>query len=158
MKIDAVETLRLESHPNLLWVRLRSNEGVGGLGETYFGAAACEADVHERIAPLILGQDARRIEFLHMKMQPYTGFTGTGAEMRALSAVDVALWDMAGRAAGQPLCDLLGGRVRDEIAVYNTCAGPDYVSKTAARTLSPSAAGRRSSNGACGTSRPWRVT
>lgn len=132
MKIEAIETLRLGDHPNLLWVRVHTDEGLTGLGETYFGAGASEADVHDRIAPILLGQDARRIEFLNMKMQPYTGFTGSGAEVRALAAVDVALWDLAGKAAGRPLCDLLGGRTRESIRVYNTCAGPNYVSKTSA--------------------------
>lgn len=132
MKIEAIETLRLGDHPNLLWVRVHSNEGLTGLGETYFGAGPSEVDIHDRIAPILLGQDASRIEFLNMKMQPYTGFTGSGAEVRALSAVDVALWDLAGKAAGKPLCDLLGGRTRDAIQVYNTCAGPNYVSKTSA--------------------------
>ncbi|MEP4195489.1 MAG: mandelate racemase/muconate lactonizing enzyme family protein [Aliishimia sp.] len=130
MKIIALETLRLGDHPNLLWVRIHTNEGVTGLGETYFGTAASDADLHDRIAPLLLGQDARRIEYLNMKMQPYTGFTGASAEVRALSAVDVALWDIAGKVAGMPLCDLLGGRTREQIQVYNTCAGPNYVSKT----------------------------
>lgn len=132
MKIIAVETLRLGNHPNLLWVRLHTDDGLTGLGETYFGAGPSEADVHDRIAPLILGQDASRIEYLNMKIQPYTGFTGSGAEVRALAAVDVALWDIAGKAAGMPLCDLLGGRTRQAIQVYNTCAGPNYVSKTSA--------------------------
>lgn len=132
MKIEAIETLRLGDHPNLLWVRVHTDEGLTGLGETYFGAGPSEADVHDRIAPILLGQDARRIEFLNMKMQPYTGFTGSGAEVRALAAVDVALWDLAGKAAGRPLCDLLGGRTRESIQVYNTCAGPNYVSKTSA--------------------------
>lgn len=132
MKIIAVETLRLDNHPNLLWVRIHTSDGLTGLGETYFGAGPGEADVHDRIAPLILGQDASRIEFLNMTMQPYTGFTGSGAEVRALAAVDVALWDIAGKAAGMPLCDLLGGRTRKAIQVYNTCAGPNYVSKTSA--------------------------
>ena len=132
MKIEAVETLRLGSHPNLLWVRLQTDTGLTGLGETYFGAGPCEADVHDRLAPILLGQDARRIEYLNMRMQPYTGFTGSGAEVRALSAVDVALWDIAAKAAGMPLCDLLGGRTRPDIQVYNTCAGPNYVSKTSA--------------------------
>jgi galactonate dehydratase len=132
LKITAVETLRLEDHPNLLWVRVHTSDGVSGLGETYFGAAASEADIHDRIAPIILGQDPSRIEYLNMKMQPYVGFTGSGAEVRALAAVDVALWDIAGKRANMPLCDLLGGRVRDKIEVYNTCAGPNYVSKTSA--------------------------
>ena len=132
MKIEAVETFRLGGHPNLLWVRVHVEGGLTGLGETYFGAGPSEADIHDRIAPILLGQDASRIEFLNMKMQPYTGFTGSGAEMRALAAVDVALWDLAGKAAGKPLCDLMGGRTREAIQVYNTCAGPNYVSKTSA--------------------------
>lgn len=132
MKIIEVETLRLSEHPNLIWVRVHTDEGLTGLGETYFGTGAVEADIHDRIAPMILGQDARRIEFLNHKMTPYVGFTGTGAEIRALSAVDVALWDIAGKAAGAPICDLLGGRTRAEIPIYNTCAGPNYVSKTSA--------------------------
>jgi len=132
VKINAVETLRLTDHPNLLWVRIHTEDGLTGLGETYFGASTSEADVHDRIAPIILGQDARRIEYLNMKMQPYTGFTGSGAEVRALAAVDVALWDLLAKSANLPLCDLLGGRTREQIQVYNTCAGPNYVSKTSA--------------------------
>src|SRR5688572_1175534 len=132
MKITAVETLRLGEHANLLWVRVHTDEGVVGLGETWFGAAAVEADIHERIAALVLGEDPSRIEHLNRRMRPYAGFCGTGAEMRALSALDVALWDIAGKAQGRALCDLLGGRTREAIAVYNTCAGPSYVSKTSA--------------------------
>lgn len=132
MKITAVETLRFGDHPNLLWVRIHTSDGITGLGETYFGAPASEADIHDRIAPIILGEDPSRIEYLNMKMQPYVGFTGSGAEVRALAAVDVALWDIAGKQANMPLCDLLGGRTRDRIQVYNTCAGPSYVSKTSA--------------------------
>jgi galactonate dehydratase len=132
MKITAVETLRLGEHANLLWVRVHTDEGLVGLGETWFGAAAVEADIHERIAALVLGEDPSRIEHLNRRMRPYAGFCGTGAEMRALSALDVALWDIAGKAQGRALCDLLGGRTREAIAVYNTCAGPSYVSKTSA--------------------------
>ncbi len=132
LKIVAVETLRLKEHPNLLWVRLHTDDGLTGLGETFFGAAASENDIHDRIAPIILGQDPSRIEFLHFEMQPYTGFSGSGAEVRALSAVDVALWDLAGKSANKPIVDLLGGRTRKAIQIYNTCAGPNYVSKTSA--------------------------
>jgi galactonate dehydratase len=132
LKITTVETLRLGAHANLLWVRVHTDEGIIGLGETWFGAAAAEADVHERIAGLILGEDPARIEHLARRMRPYAGFCGTGAEIRALSATEVALWDIAGKAQGKPICELLGGRRRDSIQVYNTCAGPAYVSKTSA--------------------------
>ena len=130
MKITNIETMRTEDRPSVMWVRMRTDDGLIGLGETWFGAATVEADIHDRIAPMLLGQDARQIDDIKRLMTPYVGFCGTGAEMRALSAIDVALWDIAGKAAGQPLCDLLGGRIRDRIPVYNTCAGPNYVSKT----------------------------
>ena len=131
MKIVAVETLRIAARPNLVWVRLTTDEGITGLGESWFGSGPVEADVHERIAPLLLGEDADGIEALNRKLRPYVGFFGSGAEMRACSAVDVALWDIAGKAAGKPIHDLLGGALRESIPVYNTCAGPDYVSQTA---------------------------
>src|SRR6478736_1903765 len=79
---------------------------------------------------MLLGQDPGRIEALHRQLRPYVGFTGTGAEMRANSMIDVALWDIRGKATGQPLYAMLGGATRDRIQVYNTCAGPDYVSKS----------------------------
>ena len=132
MRITALETLRIGEHPNLLWVRVHTDEGLVGLGETWFGAASVEADMHERIAALVLGEDPSRLEHLNRRMRPYAGFCGTGAEIRALSALDVALWDIAGKAQGRAICDLLGGRTREAIPVYNTCAGPSYVSKTSA--------------------------
>jgi L-alanine-DL-glutamate epimerase-like enolase superfamily enzyme len=113
-----------------LWVRVSTDDGIAGLGETWFGAATVEADIHDRIAPMLLGRDAQRIDDINRLLTPYVGFCGTGAEMRALSAIDVALWDIAGKAAGLPICDLIGGRIRDRIPVYNTCAGPNYVSQT----------------------------
>lgn len=130
MKLVAVETLRIAKRPNLLWVRLRTDEGITGLGETWFGSATVEADVHERIAPMLLGEDPAPIDAIGRRLRPYVGFFGAGAEMRACSAVDVALWDIAGKVAGKPIHDLLGGAVRECIPVYNTCAGPDYVSRS----------------------------
>lgn len=129
-RIPKIETIRLRSQATLIWVRIHTDDGLVGLGESWFGCAAIEADIHDRVAPLILGQDPSRIEALNRLMRPYVGFCGTGAEIRALSAVDVALWDLAGKRAGIPLCELLGGRTRDRIRVYNTCAGPSYVTKT----------------------------
>ena len=50
MIINAVETVRLSEHPNLLWVRLHTDDGLTGLGETYFGAGSSEADAIHRIS------------------------------------------------------------------------------------------------------------
>ncbi|MET4483669.1 mandelate racemase/muconate lactonizing enzyme family protein [Bradyrhizobium sp. F1.13.3] len=127
MKIIGIETVRLRSRTTVIWVRVHTDDGLVGLGETWFGCAAVEADIHERIAPALLGRDSSVIETLNRQMRPYVGFAGTSAEMRALSAVDIALWDLAGKRARQPLYALFGGAARDRIPDYNTCAGPEYL-------------------------------
>lgn len=62
MKITRLETLRLGEFPNLVWLRLHTDEGVSGLGETAFAAAAVKAYLHEFVAPRAPGRDALEIE------------------------------------------------------------------------------------------------
>jgi L-alanine-DL-glutamate epimerase-like enolase superfamily enzyme len=131
MLIKKIETIRTPDHPNLIWVKVYNEDGTYGLGETWFGAEAVEADIHSRLAPILIGKDPTRLEYIYSLMQPYIGFFGTGAEMRALSAVDVALWDLNGKIKNLPIYDLIGGKTKSSIKVYNTCAGPNYVSKNA---------------------------
>jgi galactonate dehydratase len=127
MKITAVETVRLGEFPNLIWVRLRTDEGVTGLGETFMGAAAVEAYIHESAAPKLIGRDPIQIEAINKSLINYLGWRGTGVETRGNSAIDIALWDLFGKAIGRPVCEALGGRSRDRIRVYNTCAGYKYI-------------------------------
>ena len=128
MKITAVETIRLGEFPNVLWVRVHADEGLVGLGETFYAVAPVEAHIHETCAPYLLGRDPLEIE-RHSRnfLQGYLGFKSVGVEIRAASAIDIALWDLFGKASGQPLYQLLGGKCRDRIRVYNTCAGYRYV-------------------------------
>ncbi|MDH5355603.1 MAG: mandelate racemase/muconate lactonizing enzyme family protein [Gammaproteobacteria bacterium] len=128
MKIIALETIRLKEFPNLIWVQVQTENGTVGLGESFFGAEATEAYIHETAAPKLLGQDARRIEQHSWTLRNgYLGFSSSGAEMRGLSAIDIALWDIWGQSTGQPVYQLLGGLSRDSIRTYNTCAGYQYV-------------------------------
>jgi L-alanine-DL-glutamate epimerase-like enolase superfamily enzyme len=127
LKITAVETIRLAEFPNVLWVEIHTADGLTGLGETFFGARAVEAYIHESAAPVLLGRNALEIERIAADLTPYVGFSGTGAETRGRSAVDVALWDLFGKATGQPVYQLLGGLCRERIRTYNTCAGYRYV-------------------------------
>ena len=121
-RIERIETLRLASQPNLLWVEVTDDHGVTGLGETYYLPAAVEAVLHEMVAPLVLGSDAHKIEDVWQTLFACANFHGfAGAEMRAFSAFDIALWDLLGQHAGLSISTLLGGRVRDTIRVYNTC-------------------------------------
>jgi galactonate dehydratase len=130
MRVTALETIRLREFPNLLWVRVHGEDGLAGLGETFMAAAAVEAYLHEITAPLILGEDAFAIDRIARKLSPYLGHRSTGVEIRANSAVDIALWDLWGKATGQPLVQLLGGRTRESIRTYNTCAGYRYIRDT----------------------------
>jgi len=127
MKITQVETLRLGEFPNIIWVRLYADEGLIGLGETFMGAAAVEAYLHEWVAPKLLGQDPLAIESRNRDITGYLGWRGSGVETRGNSAVDIALWDIFGKAANMPIHTALGGKSRDSIRIYNTCAGYQYV-------------------------------
>ena len=128
MKIEAIETLRLSEFGNLLWVHLHTDTGIVGLGETFFGPQAVEAHIHETVAPLLLGRDPLEIERISRQLQRgYLGFTGTGVEMRAASAIDLALWDIFGKSTGLPVWQLLGGLARPSVRIYNTCAGYKYI-------------------------------
>jgi galactonate dehydratase len=127
MKITAIETIRIQEFPNILWVQVNTDDGVVGLGETFYGPAAAEAHIHQLIAPKLIGKDPRNVEAHQSHLIGYVGFVGASAEMRGRSAIDIALWDILGKAANLPLCDLLGGRVRENIRIYNTCAGYSYV-------------------------------
>ena len=127
MRITAVETVRIAERPNLVWLRVETDEGLTGLGETFFGAGAVEAHVHEVIAPRVIGRDPLEIDRLAMDLAGYVGQRSAGAEMRGNSAIDIALWDVFGKATGQPVAQLLGGFTRRSIRTYNTCAGTDYI-------------------------------
>jgi galactonate dehydratase len=129
MKITALETVRIAERPNLIWVRVETDEGVTGLGETFFGAGAVEAHLHEHIAPRVMGRDPLAIDRLAGEIVSYVGQRSAGAEVRGASAFDIALWDLFGKAVGQPVAQLLGGFTRESIRTYNTCAGTDYIKR-----------------------------
>ena len=128
MKITAIETLRTEEFSNVLWVRVHTDAGPIGLGETFYGAAAVEAHIHNTLAGRLLGQDPLRIEALNRIMVDLPmAQASTGVEYRAASAIDIALWDLFGKVCDQPVHQMLGGLNCDKLRVYNTCAGYGYV-------------------------------
>ena len=67
MKIKKVETIRIAEHANLCWVRIHADDGLVGLGETFFGAEAVEAYLHETAAPLLLGQEPLKIDAIALR-------------------------------------------------------------------------------------------
>lgn len=128
MHITAIESLRLGAYPRLMIVRVHTSTGLTGVGETADKIPGALGALHGTVAPLLLGQDPLDIEgnwhFIFDNLM-YHGYSG--AELRALSAVELALWDILGQHYGAPLYHLLGGRVRDRVPTYNTCIGTPEV-------------------------------
>lgn len=127
MRVTALETLRSAPPPNVLFVRLHSDDGMVGLGESFFGARAVVAHVHESVAEVLLASPDVDPERIAALLRPYVGYQGAGAETRGNAAVDLALRDLLGQRTGLPLVRLLGGPVCDRIGICNTCAGRGYM-------------------------------
>src|SRR5260370_15408975 len=102
-------------------LRLRTDSGIEGIGVTLYGGKMSGSlrTAVEELAALTVGEDPLRIEKVSAKLRGGTGASGGpgGIFTLALSAIDVALWDMKGKALDQPLWKLLGGH-RDRVATY----------------------------------------
>ncbi len=131
MRIVAIETIRPAIQANILFVLLTDEDGNTGLGECFFGPEVVETYLHTAAAEVIFAAEDATPERMSTALRPYVGFQGAGAEMRGNAAVDLALWDLIGKRAGLPLAKLFGGPTRDRLPIYNTCAGPGYISQTA---------------------------
>jgi L-alanine-DL-glutamate epimerase-like enolase superfamily enzyme len=128
VKITKIETLRTQEFSNVLWVRVHTDAGYIGLGETFYGAGAVEAHIHDTLSGRLVGKNPLHIEALHKEMLNLPmAQSSTGVEYRAASAVDLALWDIFGKVCNQPVHQMLGGLCRDKLRIYNTCAGYGYV-------------------------------
>lgn len=134
MRIEAITTFDLRSsipeafgwsqawtaERALQLVRIDTDAGIRGWGEC--AAPGARALIHECLAPLLLGQDpllrGRLWQNLHHAL--YNGGLAGGIGASAISALDIALWDIAGRAFDQPINQLLGGPLRSRVPVYAT--------------------------------------
>lgn len=121
MKITQIETIRVGQFPDLIFVQVHTDAGIIGLGETWYAASTVEAAIHDHFGPLLIGRDAADIEAhwqTMFKLSDHAGYGG--AELRAISALDIALWDIKGQALKLPVFELIGGGTRHRIRVYNT--------------------------------------
>jgi galactonate dehydratase len=127
MKITSLETIQLPDYPSLLLLAVHTDAGLTGHADTWYIPDAVAGYVHQFAAPMLLGHDPLAIELHWRRLYEVIAHTvGRGAELRGLSAIDVALWDILGQAAGMPVWQVLGGAARDRIKTYNTCGGPHY--------------------------------
>jgi galactonate dehydratase len=127
MKITAIETYPVfGGSRNWLFVTVDTDEGIWGVGESNLTSRE-EAVIGfvNHLKPLLIGQDPMRIEYLWQVAFRGGFFPADRVGSSALSAIDTALWDIAGKAHGVPVYQLLGGLVRDKVVCYphNTGAG-----------------------------------
>ena len=127
MKITDIGSVLL-NHSWVL-VKVRTDEGIVGMGEAYHGAGVHQIAVDERLTRALIGKDPRNVDRLFRDMQSSMSASGfyQGAVMSAISGIEMALWDITGQAVGVPIWQLLGGAFRDSIRIYNDCHAGDDV-------------------------------
>ncbi|MDE2890721.1 MAG: galactonate dehydratase [Gemmatimonadota bacterium] len=120
MKITDVKVLPIDRY---LFVEVHTDEGITGLGESgAWGYLEASGEVVKSFREYLIGKDPLRIEHHWQVLYRCTHFRGA-AIMGALSAVDIALWDIAGKYFGVPVYQLLGGKCRDKARVYGHVIG-----------------------------------
>jgi len=119
-KIDVVRDQKFEGRAlQQMWVRLYTDNGIVGVGETYWNTNA-QAGVLRDKKELLLGHDAIEMTspMLDIRFNSWGG--ASGADMKVISAVNMAQWDILGKAANMPVYKLLGGKFRERQRLYNT--------------------------------------
>ncbi len=131
MKIVDIRTAVVAYHGQATLVRIDTDAGITGYGEANpdAGASAIVGLIRELKAELI-GEDPRNVEHCWEKLRRNHVFSGaqSGVFLIALSGIEIALWDVAAKAAGQPLYRLMGGKFRDRIRLYADCGDGDDAS------------------------------
>lgn len=121
LKITDLKTFAVDSgkDENFIFVKLYTNQGITGLGEaTLAGKAATIVAAIEEHKRYLVGKDPTEIERHWRGMFIGPRYRGGPIMMSALSAIDIALWDILGQALGQPIWQLLGGKARDKTRIY----------------------------------------
>ncbi len=122
MKITAIKTAASQGHGMHLWVRIETDEGIIGTGECVHGGVQAIALIHQLRRHLI-GRDPFAIDAIFEELRRRHVFDGgfAGALITALTGIELALWDLKGKALGVPIYELMGGKFRDKIRVYADC-------------------------------------
>lgn len=134
MKITDIKTALVRGHGWSCFVRIESDEGLSGTGECIHGGGGI-AGIVEELKPLLMGENPLNVEPLFEKLRRWGLFDGAlaGHFVTALSGIEIALWDLAGKALNVPVYQLLGGRFRNRIRLYADChAGKEGTPESAA--------------------------
>ena len=106
-------------HVGLILVQIETDSGIIGIGTCGTANSGIKKIIDDHFAPLILGEDPFKVELIWSKLYRSSArFGRRGVAISAISGIDIALWDIMGKALNVPVYELLGGKTRDEIQVY----------------------------------------
>ncbi|HEX7325262.1 MAG TPA: D-mannonate dehydratase ManD [Rhodanobacteraceae bacterium] len=127
MKIERAEVVVCSPGRNFVTLVLTTDAGVVGLGDATLNGRelAVAAYLREHVVPLLVGRDAARIEDTWQFLYRSAYWRRGPVTMASIAAVDMALWDIKGKAAGMPVYQLLGGASRDGLMAYGHASGKD---------------------------------
>jgi L-alanine-DL-glutamate epimerase-like enolase superfamily enzyme len=122
MKITAIRTAATRGHCMHIWVKVETDAGVTGIGECVHGEYEALALI-KYLTPRLVGRDPFAVDALFEELRRGHVFQGgfAGALITALTGIEIALWDLKGKALGVPVYELMGGKFRDRIRVYADC-------------------------------------
>jgi galactonate dehydratase len=139
MKITDVKTFLVGAGGrNWVYVKILTDQGLHGIGEAYSaGPDEATVKVIEDFKTWLVGEDPRNVQYLFDLMYNTTRFPGGLVVNAAISGIEHALWDLAGKSAGVPVWALLGGRTRNKIRVYQSTGGgsPQEAAESAKRLV-----------------------
>ncbi len=127
LKITDVRTAEVRVHGHQTHVRVYTDQGLYGEGECTDAADGAASLINGRFRRFLIGQDPLNVDYLWERIRTGGIFAGAqgGQHTTALSGVEIALWDLAGKALGLPVYQLLGGRMRDKVRIYCDSARHD---------------------------------
>ena len=127
MKITAARVIVTCPGRNFVTLKIETDQGVYGIGDATLNGRELSvvSYLQDHVVPCLIGRDPRRIEDVWQYLYRGAYWRRGPVTMRAIAAVDVALWDIKAKMAGMPLYDLLGGRSRDSVLVYGHANGAD---------------------------------
>src|SRR5215469_11791935 len=127
MRIEDAKVIVCSPGRNFVTLKITVEGGLTGIGDATLNGRELSvvSYLEDHVIPLLIGRDARRIEDIWQFLYRGAYWRRGPVTMRAIAAVDMALWDIKGKALGAPIYDLLGGKSRDGVMVYGHANGAD---------------------------------
>src|SRR5580700_4435691 len=162
LKITDVQVFLVNAGRNYVYVKISTDQGIHGWGEAYSaGPDEATAATVRDFREWLVGKDPRNVEYLWATLYNFTRFPGGLVVNAAISGIEHALWDIAGKAAGLPVYMLLGGKCREKVRVYQSAEGrtPQQLAENARQLIGQHGytAIKTFSNGTEAAAKPYNV-